>query len=421
MTAQLSAFIERNVWMLLLAFAFAACQQQGERVIVLENTSGLLRVDQPVILTRIELEEQLTSVPSGMVPVLLSETGDTIPAQVDDLTGDGTWDELFFLYTMNPESSYSIEVVFLDEATAPVFDTRTNIRMAEITEDGQYIETEHAPRLTPEQGQAGGIYHLEGPGWENELVGFRNYLDARNGMDIFGKVTPEMVLDRAGIDEDYHQMQDWGHDILMVGASLGSGALAIEKDGNLHRIAPEAKGSYELLSEGPLRSIFRLRFYEWVIDGTEYNLVQDISIHGGAWYYESKVYFSGLTEDINLVAGITTISLGDKEAQVKENVEGCAAIISTHGQQAYAGENLGMAIMLYQDDFTGTERVGEDAEGINSSVLVKMPVQMDKAIQHRFYACWEVTDNRFADEDYFNNFLEIEAAEMCNPIEVSFR
>ena len=39
---------------------------------------------------------------------------------------------------------------------------------------------------------------MEGSAWENDLVGFRNYMDQRNGMDIFGKTTPDMVLDQCG-------------------------------------------------------------------------------------------------------------------------------------------------------------------------------------------------------------------------------
>ncbi len=42
-------------------------------------------------------------------------------------------------------------------------------------------------------------YQMEGPAWENDLVGFRNYLDQRNGMDIFGKIESRMVLDSVGV------------------------------------------------------------------------------------------------------------------------------------------------------------------------------------------------------------------------------
>ena len=55
----------------------------------------------------------------------------------------------------------------------------------------------------------------EGPGWESSKVGYRMYLDWRNAIDIFGKVTDTMVLSKVGLDgfDSYHEKQSWGQDI----------------------------------------------------------------------------------------------------------------------------------------------------------------------------------------------------------------
>jgi hypothetical protein len=413
-----SELIGKIAWMLLFAFAITACTPK-EQVIVLDNESTLLRAEEPVVLSRTELEQKWGSINNALVPVLISEFGDTIPSQTDDLDGDGVWDELFFLYSMSPETQAKISIVWLESVSAPVFEQRTNIRMAEIA-DGQYNELTRAPRLAPDKATAAGVYQMEGPGWENDLVGFRNYLDIRNGMDIFGKVTTEMVLDRAGINEDYHLMQNWGHDILMVGRSLGSGGLAVMKNDSLIRVAPEANGAFEIITEGPLRSILRLTFDDWNLDGKNYSLVHEISIHAGSWFYTSKVYFPGHEGQITLVGGITTISLGDKQESVNTFETGYTAV-STHGLQAYAGENLGMAIMVKNDNLASVGRVGPDAAGINNTVLVKMPVANSEPVQFRFYSCWEVSDQRFADEAVFNQFLEMEAKLLNEPIKVSLQ
>ena len=65
----------------------------------------------------------------------------------------------------------------------------------------------------------------EGPGIESDMAGYRVYLDWRNGFDIFGKTTPGLVLQDVGQDgyDSYHEMSDWGADILKVGQSLGMG------------------------------------------------------------------------------------------------------------------------------------------------------------------------------------------------------
>ncbi|MEJ2307675.1 MAG: DUF4861 family protein, partial [candidate division WOR-3 bacterium] len=68
---------------------------------------------------------------------------------------------------------------------------------------------------------------FEGPGWESDKVGYRLYLDWRNGTDIFGKKVDDMVLQDVGQDgfESYHEMSPWGMDILKVGDALGIGAV----------------------------------------------------------------------------------------------------------------------------------------------------------------------------------------------------
>jgi len=69
---------------------------------------------------------------------------------------------------------------------------------------------------------------FEGPGWESDKIGYRIYLDWRNAIDIFGKKTNALVLQNVGLDgfDSYHEMQEWGVDILKVGDALGIGTLA---------------------------------------------------------------------------------------------------------------------------------------------------------------------------------------------------
>ncbi|NQU86615.1 MAG: DUF4861 family protein [Mariniphaga sp.] len=67
----------------------------------------------------------------------------------------------------------------------------------------------------------------EGPGWESDKIGYRFYLDWRNAVDIFGKKVDTMVLQNVGLDgfDSYHEMSDWGVDVLKVGNSLGLGSI----------------------------------------------------------------------------------------------------------------------------------------------------------------------------------------------------
>jgi hypothetical protein len=401
----------------LVIVSATACKNEPEMFIVIDNETSQFRTNEAVVISKATLEDQYGKLPLELIPVLVSEQGDTIPSQADDLDGDGRWDELFFVGSFSPESTTRLKLAFVEREKAPVYPSRTNIRLARIQGD-EFIAVNSAGRLKPAEGIASGIFHHEGVGWENDLVGFRNYLDARNGMDIFGKTTGEMILDRAGIGEDYHFMQSWGMDILRVGQSLGAGSLVLEIDGQLHRVAPQADGNVAIVTLGPLRSILRFKFSNWEVEGNFYNITHDVSIHAGSWYYESSVWLNGQTENALLGAGIATIDLSEKEARISEMKENIV-IVATHGAQSYDFEKLGMAIMIPGKWYAGTERRGADME-INNSYVVKMKAEESAPVVFRFYSGWEKSDPRFADEDYFYRFLETEAYRLHNPLRISF-
>lgn len=405
----------------IILLALAGCQTGQDLQITLSNPTSMLRVDEPVTIQREALEKAWgKTTGENTVPLLISSTGDTIPSQADDLTGDGRWDELFFVYNLAPDAEVQLSVSFVNASMAPQFTPRSHIQLAAMTEAGNYEPVTRARRIGAGEGLAAGIYQMEGPGWENDLVGFRNYLDVRNGMDIFGKTTPDMILHEAGIVGDYHEMLHWGMDILRVGSSLGAGSLALHKNDALHRVAPNADGYAEVITNGPLRSILRLQFNDWDVDEVKYNVQHDIIIHAGTWFYESKVKIDGPANDSHLVAGITTIDLGHQTPTVANHANGITSI-STHGNQAYDFEKLGMAIMLDSAHFSNVSSIGPEGEDINNSILVKMPFQADLPVSFRFYSVWEVSDERFADEEQFNLLLESEAFKMANPVVVDIQ
>ena len=91
------------------------------------------------------------------------------------------------------------------------------------------------------------IFPYEGIGWENEIVGYRLYLDERSVTDIFGKKTPAVALDKVDYRNDYHSMADWGMDVMKVGPSMGVGGLGLYRGDNLERFGPNAEVSAKVL------------------------------------------------------------------------------------------------------------------------------------------------------------------------------
>ncbi|MFW5891941.1 MAG: DUF4861 family protein [Bacteroidota bacterium] len=406
-------------WIISALLFLGSCATEPDNQIVIENESSLTRVDAPIVIKRETLEKKMGTIPEDQFPMFYSETYGNISPQTDDTNGDGTWDELFFLVDMEPQSERIYNITLVSGENIPVLDPRSNARLAEIDENGNYIAQKQAKRIDQEEGLAGGKFQMEGPAWENDLVGFRNYLDYRNGIDIFGKTTTLMSLDSAGIDQDYHQLQKWGMDILKVGTSLGAGSLAIKTDEGLYPVGPDAEGSVEIVADGPLRSVVRFYFDNWEVEeGKNISLVHTVSIYGGAWYYVSDVEISGNTNDLKLVTGIATLDLDNQEVKFEDFDNGYVAM-STFGRQSIEKEYLGMGLLIpeeYFEDYAHTDTI---PGSITDSFIAEMSIPESDPLQFMFYATWELSNEAFASGNALPEILKNDSEALSNPIKFS--
>lgn len=330
----------------------------------------------------------------GLLPAVQS-AGDYLPSQLDDLDENGTYDVFSFI-----SESDQFEIVFVNRINYPVFDQATNVRFA-IKEGNSFKAQKRGERV---QGEKASNYQMEGPAWENDLLGFRNYFDERNGMDIFGKTTNNMVLDTIGIRSSYHEKQDWGMDILKVGNSLGAGSIALLKNDSLYRIGPGATGTYKLLASGPVRSVFELSFENIEIDGNNYSIKQEITIWKGDFRYESKVWLEGGDGTENLVTGIVNRDLKENDTLYTTSYEGYVSLM-THDRQASDGAHLSLGVLIPEDDFLFSGRTPDSGEGITQSYYAVLNNE-HYPLTYYFYAGWEETDTRFADINYMLDIIE---------------
>ncbi len=399
----------------------SGCEQPWQRVLILENNTEVSRTDEALTITRVDMERWFGDLPADLTPVLINSDGDTIPSQADDLMGNDVWDELFFLYSFDPLEEVEVTLEFVLPEDVPSFERRSNIHFARITDQDEYEEVTYMdrPSIAPEDAiRTREFFQYEGPGWENDVVGFRNYFDERNGFDIFGKTTSEMVLQDVGIDEDYHELQDWGMDILKVGSTLGAGNIALIENDTLIRAAFPSNSYFKEVVEGPLRSIFRLVFEDWQVGGETYDLVHEISIWGGAWFYEADIILSGIEEEKTMAAGITTLDLQEDSLHVDESFQD-HVFIATHDTQGYMGEYLGMAIMVNKDHYSGYDKAPEEGADVVQSYYVEMPLKNDLPSTYRFYSCWELSDENLRNRDYFLDLLRSDAFRMDHPIVIN--
>jgi hypothetical protein len=110
-------------------------------------------------------------------------------------------------------------------------------------------------------------FPYEGIGWENDLIGYRIYIDERSVADVFGKKTPGVALSKMDYRNKYHEMAEWGMDVMHVGPSQGIGGLGLIRDGKLGRFGKQAKVRAEVIRQKGREASFRLIHSAVPLDG----------------------------------------------------------------------------------------------------------------------------------------------------------
>ncbi|GAO30196.1 DUF4861 family protein [Geofilum rubicundum] len=331
-------------------------------------------------------------------------------SQLDDVDGDGQWDELVFQANFNQDELLQLSFEVVDESTLGEMTHLTNVRFARKESPDQEVSDEARLKST-DSPTISAIYQMEGPAWENDVVGFRNYYDARNGMDIFGKRTSEMVLDKAGInDQNYHELDEWGMDILKVGNSLGAGAIAIGIGDEIYRVGPAEAAGFHLISEGPVRSVFDLTFNGVPAGDRTYDVVHRISIYAGDHFYRSQVWVEDLQGDEMLYTGIVDMH----ELPVFEETYEGVKIFGTYGNQGFNEEILGLGVLIPDDQFLHYKAAPESGEGVIETHLTALQLTENAPSEYAFAAGWELQDAGFTNDFYFKEVLKKSAIKLNN-------
>ncbi len=397
------------------ALLIGCAPQEEPTKIVITNPTNMQRLDEPVTMSRGEFQNYIVENAPANVPVLETPEGEQVPSQVDDVDRDGLWDEFFFLVDLEPKSGIELLVSFVKPEDVPKYAQRANVRFGSI--DPPYKELDNVVRLkSTETALSSAEFQMEGPAWENDVVAFRNYFDARNGIDIYGKRTSEMVMDSVGLFESYHELQNWGMDVLKVGNSLGAGAIALEVNDEIYRIGLPEKGMYHRIADGPLRASFELTFESMEIEGTSYDIAHHISIWGGSHFYKSEVKVDGLTGEESLITGIVNM---ESDTFYVHNPNDRYVYFTTHDNQAFDGEILGMGILMEKEPFEFMITAPETGDGVTQTYMASLSITEEKPVGFYFFAGWELQDPSFKDRDAFTKIIEKYAQRLANPIEVN--
>ncbi len=235
----------------------------------------------------------------------------------------------------------------------------------------------------------------EGPGWESNKIAYRLYLDWRNCIDLFGKVSDTMVLSKVGLDgfESYHHSSPWGMDILKAGKGLGVGAIARFSNNKMLHFE-KVDSTFATIENTNKSSSVIVDYKGWQTANDKIDFQSILTIEPDNRYTKHTIKASKKIEGI--CTGI--VKFKNIDLVVKKSANNKWAYFATYGQQSLVPDNLGMAIFYKVSD------IKEQTEGEFDHLLIFKPTK--KSISFYLLGAWEQEKNGIKTNEEFYNYLD---------------
>ena len=382
--------------------------------IIIKNPLSVSRENEIISINRNDLHQPT----ENLFPVIRKKS-EILTTQVSDSNGDGKWDQLLIEVSMKPVQTDTLSISWVSSEKLPVFPKNTNVRFSyrsNTTEPtAEILKLSHGRGFTQDISKP--VFQMEGPGIENDKVAFRHFFDARNGKDLYGKLTSEMVLDKVGLTGTWHKLQDWGMDILHTGGSIGAGGLAVRENGILYPLADADSTIFRQVEEGPLNATYLLNFKNWDCGTSKMNGSEKVSMREGDFFFQEKVKVPLLNSQ-KLLCGMPNFS-SDSLSFTNHNNQ--FSSISSFDKQA-DGTNtlLGLAVMFPTKSYSEKGKTSKTDKYINSD-YVELKTATDNTLDFLFFACWEKTNSRFSTKKGFDEYLQLVADKQAYPILISVK
>jgi rhamnogalacturonyl hydrolase YesR len=372
--------------------------------------------DYPVTVDLADLAVDPESATVDQLTLWWNDGAGVIPlaAQVIDDDGDGRPDSLFFVAPFAPGATrrFSVRADPLT-ARARLHPARVHAEIARKSggawdasryQGGSFVNvgTLQPPPQCTDHSE---YLRYEGPGWESDKVGYRLYLDHRNAIDIFGKRTPLPVLSQVGQDgyAAYHEMAEWGMDILKVAQAVGLGGYGIVNRGAMQRVAAVDTRRVDIVAAGPLLASLQIHYTGWRIGDQSRDLRATLSIHAGSRLTRAVL---DIEPRARLSAGIVRLPEGELlHGPVVPEKD--FTWLATHGPQSIIGDGLGMAVLYRPRDLA---RLEQD----DHNHILTLQTRGGRA-EYWFGAWWEQETGRAVPPDRAAFLAELgQAAQLLN-------
>jgi len=230
----------------------------------------------------------------------------------------------------------------------------------------------------------------EGPGWENNQIAYRIYLDWRNAIDIYGKKVDSLVLPYVGQDgfDSYHEPADWGQDILKAGKAMGIGGYGRLMNDTISHFK-SVKNTVAKIENNKTNSAVIISYEGWKTGNESIDLTSKLTI-----FQHDRFTKAELTPSKE-ISGICTGIVKFKNIPLVKKESAKWAYIATYGTQTLvsATDKLGMAVFYKLDE------TAQLKEGVDDHLIVFKPTT--KSLTYYFLGAWEQEPNGIKTEAAF--------------------
>ena len=332
--------------MTLLACSVTA-QSMKEITVELRNENKQAVTNHPVSIDLRQLNFPTLS-------AIVMDDGKEIPCQLDDLDGNGTYDELFVLTDLKGKKAKTLRVTLLSEGKPREYPPQvyvemmlSNKKIKESNKQDLYIS-----QLTVDRGvNPYNMLHHHGAAFENDMVAYRIYFDHRQTVDIYGKYNKGLELRQTQFyPDDTQKATGFGDDVLWVGSTLGVGTLR-GWDGSKPTMVNEVEHrGQRIVARGPLRTIVEVRDEQWQQDGggTPTDMTTLYTLYAGRRDCRVDVSFSRNVSDLRFATGVINVK-NSVEHSDGQGLRGCWGTdwpVSEKDSAGHKRETVGLGICI---------------------------------------------------------------------------
>lgn len=270
-----------------------------------------------------------------------------IASQLDDLDGDGKPDELAFVMDIPAHFQKSLKVDFSSVDKQNRYPAQVYAEMLISDPQGKHIPIRSL--TIPASSYVYNHLHHHGPAFESELVAYRIYFDKKQTVDIYGKFTQQLEIEKSQFYPTDEQLsQGYGDDVLLVGNSCGLGTLK-GWDGLQATHIENAEAFTETIrSYGPVRTIVDVCSHHWKYQGSDLHMTIRYILYAGHRDCEVQVYFKEPLKKEVFCTGLLKM----KDSSIYSDHKGTLACWGTDWPVGdtikYKKETVGLAVSIPQ-------------------------------------------------------------------------